>query len=178
MQEYEDRKFENKICPYYDQKYLALTSPHSLWNYHMYFQLMKFNQSAYGRYLGRQVSIFDEAHKIENQILQFIGVDIASYQLDECGLDVKNYDLNDIESITVLLDDMAEFYARELKRIENSRSYQNNPDYRRLEKLEKKFERARQFRADVLEDKENFVPVLVGKLGTTRLVLVPYFMQL
>jgi len=30
IQEFEDGKFENKICPYYDQKYLALTSPHSL----------------------------------------------------------------------------------------------------------------------------------------------------
>jgi len=157
IQEFQDGKFENKICPYYDQKYLALTSPHSLWNYHVYFQLMKFNQSAYGQYLGRKVSIFDEAHKIENQILQFIGIDIASYQLDECGLEVKNYDLKDIESIISLVDDMAQFYAREIEQIKNSRSFQNNPDFRRIEPLEKKYDRAAQVRSDVIEDKENFV---------------------
>ena len=157
IQEYEDGKFKEKICPYYDQKYLALTTPHSLWNYHMYFQLMKFNQSAYGQYLGRKVSIFDEAHKIENQISQFIGIDLASYQLDECSLDVKNYELNDIESIISLLDDLAQSYAREIDQIKNSRAFQNNPDFQRVEKLEKKYDRAAQFRTDVIDDKENFV---------------------
>lgn len=157
IQEFQDKKFENTICPYYDQKYLALTSPHSLWNYHVYFQLMKFNQSAYGQYLGRQVSVFDEAHKIEEQILQFIGIDFANYQLDECVLDVKNYQLNDIESIISLLDDMAQFYAREIAQIKNSKAFQRDPDFRRIEKLERKYERAAQFRTDVIEDKDNFV---------------------
>jgi len=157
IQEFQDGKFKEKICPYYDQKYLALTSPHSLWNYHVYFQLMKFNQSAYGQYLGRKVSVFDEAHRIENQILQFIGIDLANYQLDECGLDVNNYELNDIESIISLLDDLAQSYAREIDQIKNSRSFQNNPDYQRIEKLEKKYYRAAQFRTDVIDDKENFV---------------------
>jgi len=157
LHEYQEGKFKEKICPYYDQKYLALTSPHSLWNYHVYFQLMKFNQSAYGEYLGRKVSIFDEAHKIENQILQFIGIDVASYQLDECGLEVKNYELSDIESIVSLVDDLAQAYARTIEQIKNTRSFQDNPDYRRIEKLEKKYERAAQFRSDLIEDKENFV---------------------
>ena len=63
-------------CYYYEQKYRALTSPHSIWNYAAYFQLMKFNRNAYAEYVSRPIAIFDEAHKIEDQIIQFIGVDI------------------------------------------------------------------------------------------------------
>jgi len=157
ISDFEDGSFESKVCPYYEQKFSALISPHSIWNYSSYFQIMKFNQKAYNQYLNRKISIFDEAHKIENQIIQFIGIDIHASQVDDCGLDIKQYALNDIEMIIRLLDDMAEYYARTIKDIKDGRSYQENPDYRRIESLEKKYERMSQARIDVYNDKENFV---------------------
>lgn len=157
IKEYECGVFEGKICPYYEQKYLALTSPHSLWNYSSYFQIMKFNQDVYGEYLGRQVAIFDEAHKIEDQILQFVGIEITNTHVEECGIDIRRYKFDDIDMIITLLDNMAKYYAVEIRTIENSVAYINNPDYGRIEPLEKKYDKVSQARIDIVSDKENFV---------------------
>ena len=109
IQEYESNSFDGTICPYYSQKYDALISPHSLWNYHAYFQIMKYNKKNYGEYLNRRISIFDEAHKIEDQIIQFIGISIYKRIIDECGIDITSYDLSDIDLVITLLDDIANF---------------------------------------------------------------------
>ena len=104
--------FGELICPYYEQKYAALISKHSLWNYYSYFQIMKYNQRTYGDFLNRAISIFDEAHSIEDQIIHFIGIDISEKYVTECGIPIESYDLSDIKIIIRLLDDMADFYAR------------------------------------------------------------------
>lgn len=146
--------FDANSCLYYLQKYKALVSKHSLWNYYSYFQIMKYNKKAFSKYLNRKVSIFDEAHKIEDQIIQFVGIDVAKGLLQECELDINHYDLGDIDSMILLLDNMAEFYARE---IEKSKAMQQNPDYDLLFKLEEKYKRVSNARVDVVSDKENFV---------------------
>ena len=73
------------MCDYYVQKYVALTSDHSLWNYSSFFQLM-LNKKAFAKYIGKSVSIFDEAHKIEEQIINFIGIRITKRQLVQEGI--------------------------------------------------------------------------------------------
>lgn len=132
IQDFEAKTFQEIICPYYEQKYSALLSDHSVWNYHSYFQIVKYNLSVYGDYLNRNISIFDEAHSIEQQIIQFVGIEIIKKHVDECGIRIKSYDLSDIEMITQLLHNLAEFYAREVKEIRESRAYQENPDYNRI----------------------------------------------
>ena len=92
IKQVEEHTEEAETCQYYHQKYDALVSKHSLWNYHAYFQIMKFNKKLFEDYLDRKVSVFDEAHKIEDQIMQFIGFDIFSGQIEECNLDSKRYD--------------------------------------------------------------------------------------
>lgn len=157
IQKIKEKEIDPEMCPYYIQKYEALAANHSLWNYHAYFQIMKFNQKLFADYLERNVSIFDEAHKIEDQIIQFIGIDIFSGQIEECNLNQEKYDYSDLDSMVQLIDDMAFSYAKKIKEIRESDSFQKNPDYDLLSKLERRYERAAKSRIDILEDKENFI---------------------
>ena len=153
----EEGDFEGDICQYYLQKYQALVSNHALWNYHSYFQIMKYNRKLFSKYLERKISIFDEAHKLEDQIIQFIGIDVFKGQLEECGYDIKQYDLADIDSMIKLIDNISEFYATKIRDIKNSRAFQINPDYDMITKLERKYERVANARVDIVSDRENFV---------------------
>lgn len=157
IKQVEENKQDENSCPYYLQKYDALVSKHSLWNYHAYFQIMKFNKKLFEDYLNRKISIFDEAHKIEDQIIQFVGFDIFGGQLEECNLKTERYDFADLDSMLKLADDIAYSYANKIQEIKGSREFQRNPDYEFVSKLERRYDRAAQAKIDILEDKENFV---------------------
>ena len=144
-------------CHYYLQKYRALTAPHSLWNYHSFFQIMRFNKKLFADHLDRKVSVFDEAHKIEDQIIQFVGFDIFGRDLKECGLDPGRYDYDDIDSMIQLADDIARSYARQIKAVRDSRAYQANPDHQLMSRLESRYDRAAQARIEMVADRDNFV---------------------
>ncbi|HXW02779.1 MAG TPA: helicase C-terminal domain-containing protein [Nitrosarchaeum sp.] len=144
-------------CHYYLQKYDALISKHSLWNYHAFFQIMKFNKKLFEDYLNRKVSIFDEAHKIEDQIMQFIGFDIFNGQIEECNLNSGKYDFSDLDSMIQLIDDIAYSYAKKIKDIKESDSFQSAPDYESITRLERRYDRAAQAKIDILTGKDNFV---------------------
>jgi len=150
-------QFNDTYCHYYEQKYRALMSPHSIWNYASYFQLMKFSRKAYAEYISKPIAIFDEAHKIEDQIIQFIGLDIYSGSLTECGIEVKAYNLNDIEMVIQLVDDLARAYSKQIKDLQESRSFQLYPDYIALAKLENKYEKMANAHAEILSNKDNFI---------------------
>ncbi|SHO43471.1 conserved hypothetical protein [Nitrosotalea sinensis] len=145
------------LCHYYSQKYRALTSPHSIWNYASYFQLMKFNRKSYSEYVTKPIAIFDEAHKIEDQIIQFIGVDIYNIYLNECGINPNAYDLTEIGMIVQLLDDLARSYSDQLRKLQESRSFALNPDYVLLAKLESRYEKVANAHAEMYSNKNNFV---------------------
>ena len=157
IEDFESETFGGEICPYYDQKYLALTSEHSLWNYHAYFQIMKYNQKNYAKYLNRAVAVFDEAHKIEDQILQFIGVSINKKNTDECGINTGSYDLTEIDMVAALLEDMARYYSREISEIQQSRSFEVNPNYDLLNSLDASYTRYAAASAEINSNKENFI---------------------
>ena len=144
-------------CHYYMQKYDALTSKHSLWNYHAFFTIMKFNHKLFEEYLDRRVTIFDEAHKIEDQIIQFVGFDIYSSQVDECNINSERYDLADLDSVTELIDAMTYSYAKKIKDIKTSEEYKANPDYTMITNLEHRHDRSAQAKIDIKSNKNNFV---------------------
>ena len=148
---------KGSYCHYYEQKYHALTSDHSIWNYAAYFQLMRFSRKAYADYIGKPIAIFDEAHKIEDQIIQFIGIDIYNGYLQECGIDIKSYSLDDMELVIQLLDDLARSYSRQIKDLQESRSFIANPDYILLAKLEARYERMANAHAELVSNKDNFI---------------------
>jgi len=157
IQQIEKNSFDSESCPYYLQKYEALSSKHSLWNYHMFFQTMKFNRKLFEDYLDREISIFDEAHKIEDQIIQFVGFDIFSVQISECRLNIKAYDFSDLDSMIKLTDDIAYSYAKQIRDIKESTAFQNNPDYELISKLERRYDKAARAKIDISSDRENFV---------------------
>jgi len=157
IKQVKENKQEENSCHYYLQKYEALVSKHSLWNYHAYFQIMKFNKKLFEDYLDRKVSIFDEAHKIEDQIIQFVGFDIFSGQIKECNLSTEKYNFTDLDSMVKLTDDIAYSYAQKIKEIKENSEYQKNPDYELISTLERKYERAAQGKIDILANKDNFV---------------------
>jgi len=157
IKQVEENTQEKNSCHYYLQKYDALVSKHSLWNYHAYFQIMTFNRKLFEDYLDRKVSIFDEAHKIEDQIIQFVGYDIFSGQIEECSLSTERYDFSDLDSMIQLTDDIAYSYAKQIKEIKETGEYQNNPDYELITRLERRYEKAAQAKIDIIADKKNFV---------------------
>ena len=157
IKQVEENTQDLQSCHYYLQKYEALIAKHSLWNYHAFFQIMKFNKKLFEDYLDKKISIFDEAHKIEDQITQFVGFDIFSGQVDECNLDPKKYDFTDLDSMIQLTDDMTYSYAKKIKDIKESPAFQNNPDYELITRLERRFDKSAQAKIDILSDKDNFV---------------------
>ncbi len=157
IKDVEKGEYGENICEYYLQKYIGLTSAHSLWNYHSYFQIKKYNQKTFAEYLDRKAAVFDEAHKIEDQINQFVGIDVFSGQLQECGIDPGHFDLADIDSVILLLDNMADVYARKIKEIKESKEFQTNPDYDAVSKIERRYDRVTKSRIEIVSDKENFV---------------------
>jgi Rad3-related DNA helicase len=157
IKQVDDHTQNTESCHYYLQKYDALVSKHSLWNYHAFFQIMKFNKKLFEDYLNRKVSIFDEAHKIEDQIMQFIGFDIFNGQIEECSLNSGKYDFSDLDSMIQLIDDIAYSYAKKIKDIKESDSYQTEPDYESITRLERRYDRAAQAKIDILTGKDNFI---------------------
>ena len=157
IQAFEEKTFQEIICPYYEQKYSALLADHSVWNYHSYFQTVKYNRGIYGEYLNRNISIFDEAHSIEDQIIQFVGIEIIKKHIDECEIRIESYDLSDIKMIIQLIRDIAEFYARKVKEIRESGAYRENPNYNRIRKLDGDYERFARVRSEISSDLGNFI---------------------
>ena len=157
IKQVEENTADSPSCHYYMQKYDALVSKHSLWNYHAFFTIMKFNKKLFEEYLDRKVTIFDEAHKIEDQIIQFVGFDIFSGQVDECNLNLEKYNFTDLDSMIHLTDDMAYSYAKKIKDIKESSAFQNDPDYELITGLERRHDRSAQAKIDIMTDKDNFV---------------------
>lgn len=157
IKQVEENNQEANSCYYYLQKYEALVAKHSLWNYHAYFQIMKFNKKLFEDYLDRKISIFDEAHKIEDQIIQFVGFDIFNGQIEECGLSTERYDFSDLDSMLKLTEDIAYSYAKQIKDIKQSSAYQKNPDYQLITRLERRYDKAAQAKIDIMSDKDNFI---------------------
>jgi Rad3-related DNA helicase len=157
IKQVEERTHDAESCSYYLQKYEALVAPHSLWNYHAFFQIMKFNKKLFEDYLDRKVSVFDEAHKIEDQIIQFVGFDIFAGQVAECNLNSEKYDFTDLDSMIKLTDDMAYSYAKQIKDIKESTIFQNNPDFELITRLERRYDKSAQAKIDIMGDKDNFI---------------------
>ena len=146
-----DTKLNESTCTYYFQKYFGLISDFSVWNYSGFFQLMK-NKSVFTDYLEKKVSIFDEAHGIEDQIINFIGIDISNKQLDECKIDVSRYNISDVKELTALLVAMKKFYATQYAEIKG-----NDGDLKILEYYDENFKKFSDFIGQIESDPKNFL---------------------
>ena len=119
--------------------------------------MMKYQKEKYAQYLNKKVAIFDEAHRIEDQIIQFVGIDIFERNLNECKIDVENYDLQDIDDVMKLSDGLSESYARQISELEDSSAFAQNPDYEVVQTLENKYKKYAEARSEIYSNKENFI---------------------
>ncbi|MDA7952398.1 MAG: helicase [Nitrosopumilus sp.] len=140
-------------CLYYQQKYEALAAPHSLWNYSMYFQTVRYGQNAFGSYLQRGAAVFDEAHRIEDEMVRFIGYTTYAGQMRECGMDPSSYDLGSVDSMIDISDTLAHAYLEKRRRQRES----NPDDHQALAKLDSQIDSAERIRDDLKGDPGNFV---------------------
>ena len=143
-------------CTYYNQKYLGLKSDFSLWNYSAFFQLMK-NSSIFAEYLGKKVCIFDEAHGIEDQIINFIGIDISNKQLEECSIDVRRYDLSNNKDLDALLIAMRTFYGTKFGEMKKDQHDGKNVNESLMKRYDDNFIKITDIIAELNSDPENFV---------------------
>ncbi len=157
VQDVQKGSCSNDACLYYLQKYTGLVSAHSLWNYSSFFQIMKFGKEAFAPYLGRPIAIFDEAHTIEEQIVQFVGYDIRRRHLEDARINIERYDLGDIDDVLRVISDIAVHYAERIRDVEDADEPRYHPEYGGLGRLQSTYEMAAQARIDIEQDRENFV---------------------
>ena len=127
-------------CPYDLQRYSALRSAHSLWNYATYLQMTHSEKDyeAHRPWLERNVAIFDEAHNAEEAIIDLIGLEVLRAELDECGLGAPSYDLADLHGVMRMLDDIGGEYERMLREEKRIQAGRAKPDLRRAAHLQEK----------------------------------------
>jgi Rad3-related DNA helicase len=155
--EIESGTIPENSCFYYLQKYIGLVSPHTIWNYYSFFQMIKFQKKYFEDNLKRTVTIFDEAHRLEDQIIGFAGLEVYRGNLEECRLSADHYDLSDIKMIVELLEDLTRSYAMQIGQTLENRAFQMNPNYEQLERLEKKHERFLHAKNEIKANPRNFV---------------------
>ena len=158
---------EGKWCVYYKQKSKGLEAPQTILNYSLYFQMKKFQSNLES--IKREISIFDEAHTIENEIVRFIGYDILGVYLKDVQINHKDHDLSDVDGILTLIEVMGNRYAEILREIEsNSERATNTNEAKRYSQLLKRYENSVETYRLISDDKENFVvqnpEVINGKL--------------
>ena len=144
-------------CSYYFQKYFGLVSSFSVWNYSAFFQLMQ-NESVFKEHLQKKVSIFDEAHGIEDQIIQFIGINISKNQLDECQIDIGKYDILEIDELLEVLNIMRQFYGTQIAELEKRMEVDKEKvDVKLLGRFESNFKNFANAINEINNDPGNFI---------------------
>ena len=146
-------------CPYDLQRYDALRSAHSLWNYTIYLQMMhsESEHDAYRPWLERNVAIFDEAHSAEEHIIDFIGLEVSRSELDECRLSAAIYDLGDLCHVVRLLNDIGNEYDRMLRQEKRIQAAKSRPDLRRAAHLQEKVDKYSNICDEICLNPGNFV---------------------
>ena len=126
------------MCFYYNQKFQALNASHAIFNYSSYFQTRRYGKNM-SQFLERDCLIADEAHEIESEIIKFVGYDIRKKYLDDVGLKFNSYNIDDISSITKLVEDIGDRYVQDIRVMEESQNRDPRfAKYRnRLEKIDR-----------------------------------------
>lgn len=138
-----------KQCDYKSQYYHGLRSSSTLINYTMFFILTRMGLPE----MKRQISVYDEAHTIENEITKLIGIEITQKQLSDCGLYASNYDLTKFDQVILLLKKLSESYDYIIDCLEkNEKSF---PDLT-IDKIEKRKEKIDLLHSDMNYNQENF----------------------
>ena len=145
-----------KQCIYYRQKTNGLASNQVILNYAIYFQMKKLQATS--KSMQRNLVIFDEAHSLENEIVRFLGLDIWAGYLNDVGLSIDRYRLDDMEGIIHLLDDLRFGYGRALMSMEaNSINPESLKEVQNYSRMLGRYEKITDSMAMIAGNKDNFV---------------------
>ena len=101
-------------CYYYDQKYSALHASFSVFNYPAYFLTRKYS-SGIAHLLRRKSIIADEAHEIEDHLIDMIGMDIYRSYLTDMRLEMSDFDTSDVDGVKKMVEHVANVYHQFVK---------------------------------------------------------------
>lgn len=123
-------------CHYYLQKYAGLLSSHTIFNYSSFFQTKKFDHGIES-YLKRSCLIADEAHEIEDQLLNFIGFELGKAYFDDLQMPFPNTPIAEPKLMVSTLTELYEKYSNFVNKLEESKSNEKIVIYKnRLQKLD------------------------------------------
>jgi len=111
---------QGTVCHYYDQKYRALNASHTVFNYAAYFLTRKYPPSGAAEMLRRRCIVADEAHEIEDQLIDMVGMDIYRSHLSDVNLSMSSYSTDDIDGIKRMVEAAADAYHREVRDLEDA----------------------------------------------------------
>jgi len=140
---------DEQKCYYYNQKFQALLSTVSLFNYSSYFQTRLYPQGI-EELLDRNSLIADEAHEIEDQIISYIGYDIKPQILNDVKMSLGDYITNTTDGVLEILEILGDAYTRETRKLENAED-SRYPFYK------KRRDEIDHIRYEIKDDYDNFV---------------------
>ena len=140
---------DDQMCYYYNQKYQALHATHALFNYSSYFQTRLFSQGI-DELLQRDCLIADEAHEIEDQIIGYIGFDIRPRFLEEVGMKLDDFVIDEIDGVLELLEGLGTAYTKKVNQLVSDDDKRAQTFRRRRDKIDTLF-------YEIKDNPENFV---------------------
>ena len=156
---------ESDFCSYYIQKIKGLMASHTIFNYAEYLSLLLFTQDLQ----TDGILICDEAHDIENHVVNFFGLTIWRVWADLVGGSFPDLNRDNekdlikwLEYLNALVDEYTDFTERCNNAIKSERQdYSYN--FSNLEKAEKRLERLLFVISEVDKDFNNYVVARVDR---------------
>jgi len=139
-------------CDYYSQRDYGLSEDLAILNYPLYFQLRMLPVPLVGMF--RKCIIYDEAHELEDQILNFVSIEIGKKILENISFFIKKNEINDIDDIADILDSIRRRCSGILRDMENGVYHNKLLQYKPLQKF---YDKCSFVYGELLSYKENFV---------------------
>ena len=142
-------------CHYYFQKYAGEIASHTVYNYAEFFSSVFYTKDA----PKKAALLFDEAHAIEDRIVDFVSLELIRSEVEKIGLQMPESQ-QDLETWISFAKDVDGAYAKaisELKSIIEENSNGNNTMSKNLAELEGKHDRLSYVLKKMKDKKENFV---------------------
>ena len=157
LDSFTNENYDVQPCLYYNQKLNGLKHPKTILNYAIYFQLKKFQPQTDG--VQREMVVFDEAHTIENEIVNFLSIDIRKSYLNSVGINSKRYNFTDVDDIIRLLGDLENAYSQDKKVLARKvfdKQFSNQKDNEELNIVTNRLKTIKNYKNN-LSDKNNFI---------------------
>ena len=142
-------------CHYYFQKYAGEIASHTVYNYAEFFSSVFYTKDA----PKKAALLFDEAHAIEDRIVDFVSLELIRSEVEKIGLQMPESQ-QDLETWISFAKDVDGAYTKaisELKSIIEENSNGNNTMSKNLAELEGKHDRLSYALKKMKDKKENFV---------------------